>query len=134
MKNEILARYVYNEDSKNQIEISKNTPLEIKANPRPKENCVIEMLRKISNGKISINETPEGTTKIDIIIFMDLNQKIKAEFTLLIHKNKKFFDYIPNEINFSFKDKNDEIFFNELEIPNEDIGKLITKFLSLRKY
>ena len=62
---------------------------------------------------------------INACITLEENKKI--QFEIIYDKERDYFDYYPNNINFEFEN-DDEPFNNDLDIPKEDFCLLIKNF------
>ena len=86
-------------------------------------------LFKLIPSNFSVNNK-ESITEINIE--MDLIDDIKLNFKLKFNNELDYFEYIPNKINFKFIRKEDNIFYDILEIKNKDLNIFLEHFLELR--
>lgn len=91
---------------------------------------LFDIIHKIGKGQIKINIEEENNINIDMKI--EITEKSFIEFRIIVVNGREFFEYIPIEIQYQFEKREDEIFFNELEIPISDLPLLIDKFYSLK--
>ena len=83
-------------------------------------------LFKLIPSNFSVNNK-ESITEINIE--MDLIDDIKLNFKLKFNNELDYFEYIPNKINFKFIRKEDNIFYDILEIKNKDLNIFLEHFL-----
>ena len=86
-------------------------------------------LFKLIPSNFSVNNK-ESITEINIE--MDLIDDIIFNFKLIFNNKLEYFEYIPNKINFEFIRKEDNIFYDELEIKNKDLNIFLEHILELR--
>ena len=86
-------------------------------------------LCKLIPANFSVNNKDSIT---EINIEMDLIDDIIFNFKLIFNNKLEFFEYIPNKINFEFIRKEDNIFYDELEIKNKDLNIFLEHILELR--
>ena len=86
-------------------------------------------LFKLIPSNFSVNNKDSIT---EINIEMDLIDDIKLNFKLKFNNELDYFEYIPNKINFKFIRKEDNIFYDILEIKNKDLNIFLEHFLELR--
>ena len=86
-------------------------------------------LCKLIPANFSVNNK-ESITEINIE--MDLIDDIILNFKLKFNNELDYFEYIPNKINFKFIRKEDNIFYDILEIKNKDLNIFLEHFLELR--
>ena len=86
-------------------------------------------LCKLIPANFSVNNKDSIT---EINIEMDLIDDIIFNFKLIFNNKLEYFEYIPNKINFEFIRKEDNIFYDELEIKNKDLNIFLEHFLELR--
>ena len=86
-------------------------------------------LCKLIPANFSVNNKDSIT---EINIEMDLIDDIIFNFKLIFNNKLEYFEYIPNKINFEFIRKEDNIFYDELEIKNKDLNIFLEHILELR--
>ena len=86
-------------------------------------------LFKLIPSNFSVNNK-ESITEINIE--MDLIDDIKLNFKLKFNNELDYFEYIPNKINFKFIRKEDNIFYDILEIKNKDLNIFLEHCLEFR--
>ena len=86
-------------------------------------------LCKLIPANFSVNDKDSIT---EINIEMDLIDDIIFNFKLIFNNKLEYFEYIPNKINFEFIRKEDNIFYDELEIKNKDLNIFLEHILELR--
>ena len=86
-------------------------------------------LCKLIPANFSVNNK-DSITEINIEI--DLIDDIIFNFKLIFNNKLEYFEYIPNKINFEFIRKEDNIFYDELEIKNKDLNIFLEHILELR--
>jgi hypothetical protein len=88
------------------------------------------VLCQLTNANIFIRQTCINETEIKIQLKM--NEQLKFDFIIVVTEGKNVFDYIPQNINFEFIDKIDDIFNEPLEISKNDMGLFIERILEIR--
>ena len=86
-------------------------------------------LCKLIPANFSVNNK-ESITEINIE--MDLIDDIIFNFILKFNNKLEYFEYIPNKINFQFIRKEDNIFYDELEIKNKHLNIFLEHCLEFR--
>ena len=129
----IESQYVFNDvnyQTNKNHEIQNQKELQYELLSKYKDNGWFNVLCQLTNANIFISQTCINETEIKIQLKM--NEQLKFDFLIMITEGKDVFDYIPQNINFEFIDKIDDIFNESLEISKNDMGLFIERILEIR--
>lgn len=129
----IESQYVFNDvncKTNKNYEIQNQKELQFEFISKYKHNGWFNVLCQLTNANIFICQTCINETEIKIQVKM--NEQLKFDFLIVVTEGKDVFDYIPQNINFEFIDKIDDIFNEPLEISKNDMGLFIERILEIR--
>lgn len=93
---------------------------------------LMELIGNVNGCLYEVQENTDEKTSLRIVI--EKNKLEKVDFTVNFYKNEEscdYLEYVPNSVSMKLN-KEDEIFYDELEVHKEDFPKIIRKFLNYK--
>ena len=93
-------------------------------------NFFFEFITSFNDFEVQIDKN--RLDDFSLIIKINLNENLNFQFKLKFNSSDDYMEYQPLEINKKYLDEDSEILCENLEIPKEDLIKLINKFISIK--
>lgn len=93
-------------------------------------NFFFEFISSFNDFEVQIDKNKQDD--FSLIIKINLNEHLNFQFKLKFKSSDDYMEYQPIEINKKYLDEDSEILCENLEIPKEDLIKLINKFISIK--